>query len=283
MALTRGRGGPPRDIVSALNAVDMTFVLDGTASMSPWLAQARRVMTDVAAGVAAGPSRPSLRLGLVVYRDHERTLLGGMRFRSPVDVSQFVDDPGRFKRMLGSVRLIGGRDVPEAVADGVAAALQMPWRPQAQKAVVLIGDAPPHGAGARGDDFPQGCPCGLDVNVAAGAGAERGIVLHAVAVSRDRHTIRAMQGAAEAGGGEFSTLTDTRRLATVLIGLAVAETRKVATDIAVADHYEQAGGDLAAIARASGVAEVDVRDSVERLRAKDAVQGIARPGPTPPA
>lgn len=42
----------------------------------------------------------------------------------------------------------------------MADALEMAWRPNATKMVVIIADAPPHGIGEHGDGFPEGSPCG---------------------------------------------------------------------------------------------------------------------------
>lgn len=39
-------------------------------------------------------------------------------------------------------------------------ALNMPWKEDTMKVVVLITDAPPRGIGELGDHFPQGSPDG---------------------------------------------------------------------------------------------------------------------------
>jgi hypothetical protein len=191
--------------------------------------------------------------------------------------SPFVADPHAFGRLLAAVRCAGGGDYPEAVADGMAAALELPWRRGAQKVCVLMGDAPPHGTGAPGDAFAKGCPCGLHLDGVVRQGGIRGIVVHAVAVTADPLTHDAWRSAAAAGGGEFFTLTDTARLSRVLAEVALVETAKVTADLAVADRYRAAGGDLDRIARESGMSAEDVRASVERLRAKNAIVGIPAP------
>ena len=50
------------------------------------------------------------------------------------------------------------------VTAALAEALDMDWRPNATKMVVLIADAPPHGIGEHGDGFPEGSPCGMPDN-----------------------------------------------------------------------------------------------------------------------
>lgn len=275
MGLIRVGGAGGKDVES-LNALDLAFAVDATGSMDRWFRQTRQVIQDVVDGVASAPSRPALRLGLTVYRDHGGGLLS--RGDAPAESTGFVENADAFRRALKAVRCHGGGDFPEAVADGVDMALRLPWRLPAQKAIVLVGDAPPHGVGVRGDTYAKGCPCRMDVNSLARAGAARGIVLHAVAVTEDRYTQDAMRSAAKAGGGEFFTFTDAGRLATVLTEVVAVETGKVAADIAVITRYDEAGGDIGRIARSSGMAEVDVRESVERLRAKEAIAAIEEPG-----
>jgi hypothetical protein len=59
-----------------------------------------------------------------------------------------------------------GGDEPEAVFDGLAAAGNLPWRPEAERFAVLIGDAGPHWYYSKGAyGFPEEssphCKCGL--------------------------------------------------------------------------------------------------------------------------
>lgn len=52
---------------------------------------------------------------------------------------------------LSGLYASGGGDGPEAVTAALAEALNMDWRGNASKMVVLIADAPPHGIGEYGD------------------------------------------------------------------------------------------------------------------------------------
>jgi len=271
--------GHHSETLDRLNALDLCFVVDATGSMVPWIKQVRLVLTEVVHTVAASPSRPDLRLALVEYRDHSQAPWRRRKAETPPATSGgFVGEVAAFDRQLRNVRCSGGWDGPEAVPDGIDAALRLPWRQFAQKVCVLIGDAPPHGMGAPGDSFPKGCPCGLSVDAVVRRGAATGIVVHGVAVTGDAFAQRAMRAAADAGGGEFFTLTDATGLARVLTEVAVVETGKVAMDLDVAARYDAAAGDLGRIARESGRSEADVRASVERLRAKAAIDPVAGTG-----
>jgi hypothetical protein len=48
---------------------------------------------------------------------------------------------------------------------------------------VLIGDAPPHGAGAADDGFRAGCPCGLTTEGATALLEQHGVTLYALGLT----------------------------------------------------------------------------------------------------
>lgn len=86
------------------------------------------------------------------------------------------------KQWLEQCSAQGGGDGPEAVADGLHAAIKLSWRPEATKICVLISDAPPHGLDPNGDGFPNGCPAGLDPLKIVREMAEKHITLYTVGV-----------------------------------------------------------------------------------------------------
>jgi len=87
------------------------------------------------------------------------------------------------KRWLDQCIAQGGGDGPEAVADALHDALNLPWRPEAAKICIFISDAPPHGVFPEGGDaFPNGCPCGHNPMIIAGEMAAKNIILYTVGV-----------------------------------------------------------------------------------------------------
>jgi hypothetical protein len=76
----------------------------------------------------------------------------------------------------------GGGDAPEAVADALNDAFNLPWRSEAAKICILISDAPPHGLDPNGDSFPSGCPAGHDPLTIVRKMAEKNITLYTVGV-----------------------------------------------------------------------------------------------------
>jgi Mg-chelatase subunit ChlD len=76
------------------------------------------------------------RIGMVLYKDYFEEYLNR--------VIPFTKDMEDVRKSLASIRVSGGRDLPEAVYEALhEAAVQFPWEAEA-RLVILIGDAPPH-------------------------------------------------------------------------------------------------------------------------------------------
>lgn len=97
-------------------------------------------------------------------------------------VHSFSDSVAEMKTWLSACTAHGGGDAPEAVADALNDALQLPWREKATKICVLISDAPPHGLKQCADSFPNGCPLGHDPLRITRDMAEKSIVLYVAGV-----------------------------------------------------------------------------------------------------
>jgi Mg-chelatase subunit ChlD len=115
--------------------IDMVFALDTTGSMSDEIALVRRLVWDLANGVVTGNPRPSLRLGLVRYRDTRDAYV--------VKVTPLTFDLDAVHKELMKTRASGGGDTPEHVSLGLHKAITQKWRKGAQRMVFLIGDAKP--------------------------------------------------------------------------------------------------------------------------------------------
>ena len=65
----------------------------------------------------------------------------------PVKMLPFTDDYNKFVKNLNSIRVMGseGGDIPEPVYEALYSSLEFyKWRDNAEKRIILIGDAPPH-------------------------------------------------------------------------------------------------------------------------------------------
>ena len=145
--------------------IDVAFVLDATGSMGPWIDQARCRIKAIAADLAAGEPAPTVRFALVRYRD-----------RGDAYVVEHVPFSGRIEDMaaaLDATSAGGGGDFPEAVLEGLEAALtRLAWSPgdEVARLVYLVGDAPPQVGPGRPEE-----------NALVARALDAGIVVHTLA------------------------------------------------------------------------------------------------------
>lgn len=115
--------------------LDLVFVIDATESMKDDVAKMRELVKSSLD--EALPKYPSWRIALVLYKDYFEDFL--VKQACP-----FTTDLAVFEKALGSFHVQGGRDIPEAVYEGLDGALSLPWNGDSDKKIILIGDAPPH-------------------------------------------------------------------------------------------------------------------------------------------
>jgi hypothetical protein len=132
---TSQAGGQP-----VVDQVDLVFVIDTTASMTPVIGEIARST----AGIARILERlvPSVRIGIVAYRDTDTglppvTMMGLTPTRQELDrVLQFIDN---LKSSTSP-----SKTIQEDLHLGLATAMTMPFRPNAKQTIVVIGDAAAH-------------------------------------------------------------------------------------------------------------------------------------------
>ncbi len=134
----------PEDIVPLIKAtlippgdksLDLVFVIDATESMMDDIDTVRKELIPELEGCLG--EYPAWRVSLLLYKDYDEDFLVK---RACI----FTEDLPTFKKALGSFRVQGGRDIPEAVYEALDGALSLPWNPTADRKIILIGDAPPH-------------------------------------------------------------------------------------------------------------------------------------------
>jgi len=118
--------------------LDVGLVIDSTGSMQIPIDSVRDAIDDLV-GVLAGIA-PKLRIGLAHYKDLE-DLGDGAQLLVPL-TRRHAD----VRERLGKLIAGGGGDVPERVEKGVEVALskEMDWNREANRLLLVIGDAPPH-------------------------------------------------------------------------------------------------------------------------------------------
>lgn len=118
--------------------LDVAIVIDSTGSMQLAIDTARDAIDDVVALLAG--IAPKLRLGLVHYKDFG-DIGDGAKLLAPLS-KDHKDVRDKLAKLVAS----GGGDMPERVECGFEVALgrEMGWNKDANKLVLIVGDAPPH-------------------------------------------------------------------------------------------------------------------------------------------
>lgn len=149
--------------------LDVQFLVDATGSMADEIERLKANMISVAAQIGELPGTPDVRFALTTYRDRgEEYITRTVDFTG--DVEAFTDE-------LRAVVADGGGDEPEALNEGLAAALdETSWRREAAvRLLFLVADAPPHLDYADGPDYApalvQAAGEGIKVFPVASSGA----------------------------------------------------------------------------------------------------------------
>jgi von Willebrand factor type A domain len=123
-----------------IEAIDVVFAIDTTASMTPVireLAVSIRSIVRILQRLV-----PSVRIGIAAYKDHD------IPFPPVITFPLTPTDPflPRIVGFIDSLEAspIGSRSIDEDVHLGLEAATLMQWRPDAKQVLVVIGDAEAH-------------------------------------------------------------------------------------------------------------------------------------------
>lgn len=196
---------------TALNQVDICFVIDTTGSMSSFIQAAKQHLLKMLSTLGA-INGLDWQIGLVEYRDHPPQDNSFVKRTYPL-----TSDLKKMEKAINGLAATGGGDGPEAVYDGVQAACkEMPWRKHSCRFVILVGDAPPHGfelverkddgtftmSKTSGDHWPNGCPCNLTSKSVAATAEETRITLYSICMSSCKYTFGAFTEMAIGTGGQ---------------------------------------------------------------------------------
>lgn len=174
--------------------LEMVFVLDTTGSMGGLLDGAKQKIWSIVNNVLKSPNHPSVRVGLVAYRDHGDAYV--------TKVTPLTADLDKVYGTLMDYRAEGGGDTPEdvrqALADGVHRAGWSLRAPHLAQVLFLVGDAPPH------DDYGQE-PSTLGT---AAQAVRAGLVVNTIECGPAEDTRAAWQSIARHGEGGFFAIAE---------------------------------------------------------------------------
>jgi hypothetical protein len=123
-----------------IEAIDLMFVIDTTASMTPVIRELAVSMRSIVRILQR--LVPSVRVGVSAYKDRDTGL-------PPVVTFPLTPTDPHLPRIIGFIESlqaspIGSRTLEEDVHLGLEAATLMRWRADARQALVVIGDAAAH-------------------------------------------------------------------------------------------------------------------------------------------
>lgn len=248
-----------------INAVDLAFVVDTTGSMGNLIATARQQMVAMLRELTQAADI-NLWLGVVEYRDHppQDTMV--------YKVHAFTDNLAVAQKTIMRLKANGGGDAPEAVLDGIAAAChELAWWKHSRRLIVLVGDAPPHGLGARDDTFAQGCPCGETIASVTRLAEETRATIHALgltpAVTSSFREISALTG------GQFFSVQQAEKAIEHLAALLKMEFADIDLDRRVlALHRDSPELPIEEMAERLAISRHAVSTSLVRLLSRDLIE-----------
>lgn len=172
--------------------LEMVFVLDTTGSMSGLLEGAKQRIWGIVNDVMQTESRPSVRIGLVAYRDRGDQYV--------TQVLPLTDDLDKVYSVLMGYQAGGGgdteEDVRQALAEGVDRAGWSGRSDSVAQILFLVGDAPPH---ENYLDVP-------DTITTAAHAVEKGMIVNTIQCGNMPATRGVWEAIAKRGNGQYFSI-----------------------------------------------------------------------------
>jgi len=243
-----------------LNEVDLVFAIDTTGSMGGLLQQAKVYMTDVVRNLSKDFDL-DLQVRLVEYRDHCDPRV--------TTSTRFMTSFASLQQEINMLRATGGGDIPEAVLDGIKEASESNWRDNAERIIIHIGDAPPHGA--TGEKMI--CKCKLELSEVLRLAEQNAVTVYSYNISRDRITTNSFRKIAQGTGGEVYTSGDNsimKAIHELLSDLfSNLELQQRILDYFDVHEFES----VSDIAKELGTNRIEVMDSIFRMNRRGLLSG----------
>jgi hypothetical protein len=136
-----GAGGQQIGITTGPAAVkvrklDLTLVVDTTGSMGDEIRYLQSELQAILSSIESRHRDLDIRVGFVFYRDEGDEYV--------TRTIGFDRDFGRAQGVLARQVATGGGDYPEAMDQAMIRAMNLDWRADAVKSLLLVADAPPH-------------------------------------------------------------------------------------------------------------------------------------------
>lgn len=172
----------------AESVIDVVFVLDTTGSMSGLLEGAKQKIWSIANTIATAQPRPTVRMGLVGYRDVGDDYV--------TTLTALTEDLDLVYAELMKFQAGGGGDTPESVNQALHEGVtKQPWSDdqRALKLIYLVGDAPPQMNYEQDVKYPESCSLAVS----------RGIIVNTIQCGTMSQTTPIWQEIARLAEGEY--------------------------------------------------------------------------------
>jgi Mg-chelatase subunit ChlD len=130
---------------ATLSDLDLVFCIDVTGSMSDDIASVKAAAASIVNTIAA--KNKNYRVAIVAYRDWDDSLPMFEDYGFSTSKETIISN-------INTLSVGGGGDEPEAVFEALMRAIDSTsigsWRPNVNKQIILMGDAPPHNPSREG-------------------------------------------------------------------------------------------------------------------------------------
>jgi hypothetical protein len=203
--LEKGTG----QFLSASSNLDIVFSFDTTGSMYSYLEEVQRNLSEIIFEIKT--AIPNSLLGVVAYGDYcdEGTTYLTKTLHLSNDINQI-------KKFVTEIERTGGGDLPEALEVAICKSVDLKWRHLSKKAMVIVGDAPPHGV--IDEMINQ-----INYKVETSKLKNLGVKLYTVQCGNDKSTEQTFKWLAETTGGVYLNLNNIHDLKDILIGATMKE------------------------------------------------------------
>lgn len=169
-------------------SVEVVFVLDTTGSMSGMINAAKEKIWAIANTLATAKPAPTIRMGLVGYRDRGDDYV--------TKITDLTDDLDSVYEQLMGYKAKGGGDGPESVNQALAEAIgKIKWSTDEStyRVVFLVGDAPPHMDYKGEEQYPDSCKKSV----------RQDIIINTIQCGADGNTMTVWQKIAKLSEGQY--------------------------------------------------------------------------------
>jgi hypothetical protein len=198
-------------------SLQVLIIFDITGSMFKYFETVRQKLQEIVAAVKK--ESPGAQFAIYAYRNHgDEDKFAQIYYTSPLTAN--------LEEIQGFIAKIekggGGPDALTCMEECLHDANSLPWDLTVPKALVVIGDMPPHGV----LDPISGCYKGIDYRLEVSSLKQKGVKIYSVfcPTHKNDRVYRFFQALAEDGNGKFMEISEIEILVELLIGICLKET-----------------------------------------------------------